>query len=42
VKAFSLTLPERIYNFAYSRDNSQLVIARGRPQRDVLLIEQSK
>jgi hypothetical protein len=42
VKAFSLTPPERIYNFAYSRDNAQLLIARGRPQSDVLLIEEIK
>ena len=39
VKLVSLTLPERIYNFALSRDNSLLVIARGRPQSDALLIE---
>lgn len=41
-KLLSLTLPERIYNFAFSPDNTQLVIARGRPQRDLLLIEDVK
>jgi hypothetical protein len=42
VKLLSLVPPERIYNFAFSRDNSLLVIARGRPERDALLIEDIK
>jgi Tol biopolymer transport system component/DNA-binding winged helix-turn-helix (wHTH) protein len=42
VRVLSLTLPEHIYNFAFSPDNSKLVIARGRPQMDALLIEDIK
>lgn len=42
VKVFSLELPERIYNFAFSRDHKQLLMARGRPLSDALLIEDVK
>jgi len=42
VKMISLMPKERIYNFAFSPDNTQLVIARGRPQSDALLIEDIK
>ncbi len=41
-KALSLTLQERIYNFAFSADDSKLLIARGKPQMDALLIEDVK
>jgi len=39
VKVISLMPDERIYNFAFSPNNTQLVIARGRQQSDALLIE---
>ena len=39
VRILSLMPRERIYNFAFSPDNTQLMIARGRPQSDVLLME---
>ena len=42
VKVLALTPPDRIHSFAYSRDNSLLVLARGRPQSDALLIEDVK
>ena len=43
VKLVSLTLQDNmIYNFAFSPDNTQLVIARGRPQSDALLIDDMK
>jgi Tol biopolymer transport system component/DNA-binding winged helix-turn-helix (wHTH) protein len=42
VKALSLTRPEYIYNFAFSPYDSSLIIARGRPQMDALLIEDVK
>jgi Tol biopolymer transport system component/TolB-like protein/Tfp pilus assembly protein PilF len=41
-KLLSLVRPERIYNFAFSPDNTQLLLARGRPQSDALLIEDVK
>ena len=41
-RLLTLPPPERVYNFAFSPDYTQLLIARGRPQSDVLLIEDVK